>query len=763
MTFHVGQASSRTLAAEGLDLLPAGEFRVSGTDGGMPGSRTLHRVVLVVVVTCFLLGISVAGASADLCSNEQLRLEAHSTSLPDCRAYEMVSPVEKNGSDVLPFLLDTRSGTDGARVAFSSTGAFAGATHSKGVLQYIATRGGDGWSTRFPAPAVNSNPNFPGSFVQIFSDDLNQYVLGTADPDPVSGLEEGRQHIYAAGEVLPLRPLASMGTPGTSQVVGASADFSHIVFESVTRLTPEAPIDDPSGNPLSAATSNLYENVDGNLSLVGILPDGTPAPNGAFAGYYNGPGGVGGAAAQTLTQDQHVVSTDGSRIFWTSVPDGQLYVRINGTTTVQVSASQRSTPDPDGTQPAQFRYATPDGSRVFFTSPEKLTDNSTAVSGGAPEPDLYVFDVDSGALTDLSVDPTAGEAANVGGVVGASEDGSSVYFAAQGHLTPDSTAAPDIAPDATTRPKIYLWHDGTLTYVTTMAASSENNEELGNWAVDNSTHGVKQSRVSSDGRYMLVRSVLPLTSYDSGGFDEFYRYDAETSAITCVSCDPSGLPPTSDASAGFVSSFFGNSLLSKFETNNMSTGGSRIFFDTSDALVSQDTNGAGDVYEWENGQVHLISSGRSPEDSYFAEATPSGSNVFFTTREQLTGQDSDKNVDLYDAREEGGYPEPSRSTRCVDDQCQGQGPAAPVFEAPGSATFSGSGTIAQAPTQPEKSRVKEKTASQVRAEALEKALKACRAKRNRHRRSSCEASARKKYGVHGKETDKSKRDSRGTK
>ena len=53
-----------------------------------------------------------------------------------------------------------------------------------------------------------------------------------------------------------------------------------------------------------------------------------------------------------------------------------------GGRTTWISASQRTTPDPNGEKPAELAAITPDGSKVFFLSCEKLTDDSTAVSTG---------------------------------------------------------------------------------------------------------------------------------------------------------------------------------------------------------------------------------------------------------------------------------------------------------------------------------------------------------------------------------------------
>jgi hypothetical protein len=618
--------------------------------------------------------VTTAASAAEDCSNVALRAQQHAELLPDCRAYEMVSPIDKNATDILPFLNNTRSARNGNRVVFSSVGAFNDAQQTKATLHYIASRGQDGWTTKLPLPRVDGSQG--SAFTPILSPELDRFVLVAGDPDPLSGVSTGLKNVFSGWlDGRPLTRITPVPAPGPFDMVGASADFDHIVFESASRLTPDAPIDEPTGDPQTAAASNVYERVGGELRLVAILPNGTPAPGGSFAGYYAG-AGVGGANAQGLTQDQHVVSRDGSRIFWASVPDGQLYVRIDGQRTVHVSASQRGTPDPTGPRAAEFRYATPDGAHVFFTSTERLTDEGSDPPDGSRH--LYRYDIDSDALTDLSIGTVAGAIPDVQGMVGASDDGSTVYFVAAGQLTP--AAAADIGTDqyGQLRPQLYLAQQGhTLRYLASLGNSPFDNLDANNWSINNYASGYKASRVSDDGRYLLLQSGLSLTDRDTGGHTEFYRYDAVTDAMSCLSCPPTA--PSGNAASAKLPNGFGSSFMAPFEMGTMSSDGSRVYFETSDALVQQDSNGLTDVYEWQDGVARLISSGRSAYDAHFGDASPSGDDVFFTTRERLVGQDTDVNADLYDARVGGGLPGQGPTNvggPCDADSCQG--PAAPV-------------------------------------------------------------------------------------
>ena len=139
----------------------------------------------------------------------------------------------------------------------------------------------------------------------------------------------------------------------------------------------------------------------------------------------------------------------------------------------------------------------------------------------------------------------------------------------------------------------------------------------------------------------------------------------------------------------------------------ISADGSRVFFDTSQPLVSQDTNGLQDVYEWERegaascptraparldgGCIFLLSGGESADFSYLIDASVSGNDVFFSTRAQLVPRDANTKVDVYDARVNGGFPE--FSLACTGSGCQGVPPAPPIFATPSSVTFGGVGNF----------------------------------------------------------------------
>jgi NHL repeat len=583
---------------------------------------------------------------------------------PSGRVYEMVSPPEKNGQDVVPNVGlisgTTRSLASGDAIVFSARGSFAGNPSSPFSPQYLSRRGPDSWSTVGISPPVLPGGGLSVRIPQLSQDLSKAVVRSSAALAPGAWeSEEG----FDFGEPLYLRDLSSGSyqlltpepapggaggssgpTPYISDFIGANPDLSHGLFESRAELTAEAV-------PLDDSAIKLYKWGNGTLTLESVLPDGTPVD-----------GSAGGGRRGIFEWIENAISQDGSRVFFSSPADpggdpAALYVRENGATTLI---------DPS----AVFRGANADGSKVFFT-------------GGGQ---LKSYDVDSGTTTLLSADnePDDGTSNIALGLIGFSDDGSRVYFAAQSQLVDGEATA--------SGPKLYLWDEGTVKFITrTSGADPEMWRELVDEKAD-------RRYVTPNGEALLFVSRDPLTGYDnrnpdcsSGACMEVFLYDAGDEELVCVSCDPSGAPPTGNATNGAFS------FLAE-DARHVSDDGSRAFFASPDPLVPEDVNGKIDVYMWEDGEVELISTGRHTEHSAFADASPSGDDVFFTTSERLVGWDQDDTYDLYDARVGGGLPEPADPpARCVGDECQGQPSGRPALAEPGSAPFRGSGDLAPGP------------------------------------------------------------------
>jgi hypothetical protein len=499
----------------------------------------------------------------------------------------------------------------------------------------------------------------------------------------------------------PLAPITAANR--MPRFAGASADFRHLIFESRIALLEGA----------TPGVPNLYESVDGVLRLAGVLPDtacGSPpciAPR-SVAG--QGQTFAGGSFTP------RVISADGSRIVFTDTSStgdntGVLYERVDGSSTLQVNASERTDcadndpctgapePDPAGAQPATYQTASSDGTRVFFLTPEQLTDDDTDSAA-----DAYMWDAnrpDGSHLVLLSVDheltDTAGK---VDGVIGTGTSGDDTYFIAGDQLVAD---APLLSG---TGHGIYAWHNGPtpqLVYVGELVLGAEldiDQDVLNRWGGVNRD---PSSRVSPDGQHLLFAShsgegLLSAhggTDYDQAGHSELYVYDAGSDRLACASCHPDGSAATADT---FLSVRTGTGAASTtwHLSHPLSDDGRQVFFSTTDALVSDDTNGKSDAYEFDaqTGQVHLISSGHDPDDSYFMDADADGSDAFFLTRQQLVGWDTDANFDLYDARVGGGFPDPPVTPPvCAGEACQGAPGATPSAPPAGSLLFSGPGNV----------------------------------------------------------------------
>jgi hypothetical protein len=403
-----------------------------------------------------------------------------------------------------------------------------------------------------------------------------------------------------------------------------------------------------------------------------------------------------------------------------------------------------------------------DGSHLYYSS---LVDASAN-----PGNDLYAWDRSSHELTDLAPDSTDENGAEVMGVLGASDDGSHVYFVANADL---AGAGPASAGDCQYQEgnsgagqcNLYLWHAGDpIRFIARLAGATASGDGA-NWTTESNVlryfNGFRTSRVSADGHSVLFSSVRRLTAYDNQGEVEVYRYNT-ADGLACVSCMPTGAPAVYDTR---LQSIIPSSLSPGTEAepvgNEMSADGNRVFFESYEKLVAADTNGeAGcpvapgfanegprtcrDVYEWEapgtgscteassayssqdGGCLYLISTGRGSEPAYLAGASATGDDVFFFTRESLVPQDTDQLVDVYDARVGGGLASQHASAPpgCAGEACRGAGSAAAGAQGAGSAAFSGPGNESQV-------QAKNCNPAAKRAQKLARASKRLRGRANR--------------------------------
>jgi hypothetical protein len=679
------------------------------------------------------------------CSNDQFRT-GFGAELPDCRAYEQATPTDKNGGDVQGSAGEVEASSNGDRVTFYLKAGLPTTGGSSVFGAFIASRGPEGWSSDGVLPLTEPNES---AAVDGWSGDLSRTLLSRFPSSAVYA----RDSATATFE-----PVIAGTHNAQANAIAFAADTRHMLFQVSGSLLPE----------VTGSGPQLYDSDHGKLSYVGRIPAGgatscddeagpacVASPGNAYAGYI-GPGTDQAFLTAASRQD---ISRDGSRVFFTGVGENpgetKIYLREDGARTTWVSAPQRSAPDPNGTGRATLWAVTPDGSKAFFTSCEKLTEDSTAVS--APEPgcgaenepsrdytwgrglDLYSYDSGSGKLTDLTVDSNSGDAlgADVAGVLGASADGSDVYFAANGVLAPG--ASPGNCQSEGGRGStcnLYVAHGGAVSFVAPLTEGGRGDEA--NWA--RGSGGT--SRVADNGT-LLFRSLNSLTGYDNVGSEfgdcgvsennfiepcpEFYRYVPTSERLTCVTCNPAGLAPPKGEPPKLVSthSHGVNAPLggAPFLTRNLSANGRRVFFESDEALLPADTNGNSgcpivtgngtckDVYEWEakgegscesesenGGCLYLISSGKSPDASFFLDASENGDHVFFFTHQQLVPGDHDQLEDVYDASVGGGLASQHALTppTCAGSACVAN-PPPPTPQSLSSSSFSGPGNAKAAP------------------------------------------------------------------
>jgi hypothetical protein len=699
--------------------------------------------------------------------------------LPDGRAWEMVSPVDKNNSlitgiDGLPGAAGAAGGViqaeeEGNSITFTSQGAFANPAGAPVMVQYLATRGASNWSTVNITPPMRAETSAVvgrGGPYKAFSVDLSKslflntalkYILPNINP-PLSEEEPAGYLDYFlrdnhTGVFLPVmtKTNATPGEPPTKfemEFQGASPDLSHIIISTEAALT---------SNAVNNGNRNLYDWTNGQLQLVNVLPGETKGTPGAILGENN-----------TANSDGiHPISDDGSKVFFTD--NENLYARVNGSSTVQVDASQEKGLESGG---GKFQVASSSsGSRVFFLDNQKLTKDSTAEPINKKH-DLYEYDFESGHLSDLTVQDPVG--ADVQGVLGASADGSYVYFVADGVLAPGASRG-DCSPNANRETfrfrscNLYVWHRGASspTFIATLSGDDNSNrakdqpnsiEAANDWSTRTAN---RTARVTSDGLQVVFMSDQILTGYNSTpvvptdcGYNtegpegetvfhptrcqEVYVYNAGSGVLSCASCKPSGARPTGASFIPGGTQFEVPNAIYQSRVLSAAAGGARVFFDSKDALVPQDVNGKQDVYEWEEngvgtcvqagGCVSLISSGTSNSESSFADASASGKDVFFLTYSQLVPWDTDNLVDVYDAREGGGLPGPAASLACTGTGCQGVPGAPPIFATPSSETFNGVGNF---PGASSKSAAKKKHKARKRPRHKRRAVRHHRAGRGR--------------------------------
>jgi hypothetical protein len=614
------------------------------------------------------------------CPNISFRNGGLSENLPDCRAYELVSPLDKNDADVIGQNDTNLASASGDGIVFGSRNSF-GDTRGSGVAglnQYVATRGPSSWQTHavMPTPAPSAVQIFFGSTVlHLFSSELDYAALEAQQlPEAEGGVPNG-VNLYRESTTTDqlwtlTNPQAGLevtdpfAASERGGLTGGSADeLSVIAFQSTANFLPEA----TGSNP------KLYVFSHGSLGLAGILPDGSMPAGGSTSVR---------PAAYESRNFANTVSADGSRVFFVAPGDEstppQLYVRENGQRTLWISHPDASMPtsEPRG---VEFRAATADGSEVVFSSEDPLLpDDPAGLQYGLY---LYTAAPSPGSSSNLTF---IGRYAEAPEVLGMSTDARRIYFRSGSTLS--------------------LWDEGTTRVVTTRFAGGGGPEEaLESGALAVSTDGERMAFIGTTQEWEALLSGRA----SRGAHTEMYLYEAPTQTLTCVSCPGDGAAVSASIQTEPRATAFGVGIGLGFQHRFISDNGRYVFFNTPEALVPRDTNGLTDAYEYntETGSASLLSSGTGDHGAWFVEASTNGDNAFFVTQQSYSRADRDSLVDLYDARVNGGLPEsPPPPVPCAGDACQGVPSATPSFNT--ASGFSGIGNLTPGPVAKQKHKSK---------------------------------------------------------
>jgi hypothetical protein len=568
------------------------------------------------------------------------------TVLLDGRGWEMVSPIEKGGGEVqgpgANFGGDVLAAAPGGEaITYSSSASFGGAAAgAPPASQYLARRSAAGWSTQdLSAPLLSGSYGAEPDGVpyRLFSTDLGTGLM-------LSGVRCRDADAATVG-----CPVANPPLPGS----GALPGYQDYYLRNTQTGTWQALLSAADAPSLSLAPEDFslaFAGASEDLAHIvlstcaKLTPEATEEPvcDAGGPNLYEWSAGsltlvnrLGadplGRSDAHLAAQSRAISSDGERVYFTVGEEAALYLR-EGAAGARLVAEL-----------ATFQTASTDGRYALYTKAAHL----------------YRYD----AQTELSTDLTPAGA--VQGVLGASADGAYVYYQSAG--------------------AIFLWHEGTIT-------------EVGAGEPSNYPPSTGTARVSADGTHLAFLSKAPLSGYDNTDQTtevpdtELFLYGAPQGpgkgTLICASCNPTGERPIGPSS---ISGSQPNGTTTSYKPRNLSAEGTRLFFDSEDALALADTNNRPDAYEWEapgtggcakaGGCIGLISSGRDGEASQFIDASASGEDAFFLTHAALVPTDPGS-VDLYDARVGGGFPFPPAPIACEGDACQSL-PPEPEDPAPG--------------------------------------------------------------------------------
>jgi hypothetical protein len=708
-------------------------------------------LVLACLVAVALLALPAGafGAEGGSCPNEALRMEQGVTRLPDCRAYEMVSPPYKAGYLVSPSSL----ASNGEKAIVMSTGGFADLPGSGEEVEsnyYLDVRSADGWRVSPMTEPLSEFVGVPVAGAFEANDGMSLWLGHTPQQSASTGelyvrLASGEYTrigtlsptaVSREGEGSDVLATTSLGFDGVS---AATSNYQHVVVDSKPGNVPSRWGFDKTKN----RDNSLYEYSGmGNERPVLVAATGEKPAGGEYheelladCGSVQGSGAGEGSVYNAL-------SADGETVFFTLNPcepgpeTAELYARIHGSAvspdpaeTVNIGESECSE-ECGGESGKNFEGASENGEVVFFTSTQKLTNNASDLTAGgnaqqkigcpssADGCNLYEYDFAQSAHKRLAL--VAGGVDDVRGVAGIAEDGSRIYFVADGVIPGTGENEFHDGP-VSVQPNLYVYDTGTgsTTYITTLSGS----EDTSDWG----RRFFRPVEVAGGGgRFLLFASDAPGVTPDEHsktGIAQLFEYDAETRELVRVTQGEDGFNDDGNGVTTGINLFrlgaasldLGAVLDFKSTTNrlNVSNDGKTVAFETvgelSPLAAPASAVGCTSVYEFHTagrlseGRISLISDGRDvpvhteecgavlPTGSIMDE---SGGNILFSTTDSLVPSDVDGGQrDIYDVRVGGGFPPgPVAAPQCESEGCQGAVSSPPESTAPDS--------LGQAPEAP---------------------------------------------------------------
>jgi hypothetical protein len=658
--------------------------------------RLLASPARPTLLVLALLAIPATRATAsEPCPNQQLRLEGrlnpttglpYSTQLPDCRAYELVSPPDTGAFPVPddrhvdgPSDRAAQITADGS-VFFQSQAVPAGTgavEEGRYVNVFRSRRASSGWTTgaltAFGGASGNKlllTASADGSSILI----ATSLALAPADidnpaNDPTVGIDlyvvrDGAPPEFVSHGEVPNALKGPFGPGGGLRPMFANAELTAVGFVSEVSL--QRP--QPEGSLTTSTGCYVWVDVGSRLAYL-TNPEGAAEPPPLNCNYF-------------------AVMPDGRAIIEDTSGDGntgQIFASAGaasyfGQGTVQLSGSSPGA--------ASFDALSPGGRTAYLTSTDQLDPNSN----NEAKPSLYAVSTTSGASAGPPCISCQGESDDTNArYVGQSADGSHVFFS--------------------TDQGLWSWEAQTGKATKLTGATD-----------------VSQVLSSENGEYVVGLSAqLASNPHGTSDIFEFSAGRSPKLVTSGISADRYELVVVRRRAS--------KSELGEERLGGVSNDGLRVVYDDTPAGGSPTV-----INEWVSGQVVQISPVGSTHPYQLMGTAGAGlEDVFFESHDALVAQDLNAGTtDIYDARVGGGFPGPGEPAN--DNLTPNPiGPTTPAYTANLVAP-----NLQIAPLPPDTSRPAPAAKPSTRARQLAKSLRACKRKRSRIKRLACERAVRRR-------------------